>query len=181
MSGEDPRERRTRPVEVFISYSHKDKELCDQLVGHLQALVTDGEIRIWYDRAITGGRQWAGEIDRHLESADLVLLLLSADFIKSEYCYKFEMGRALERQDAGEARVVPVVLRPVDLPDTLEQRQCLPAEGKAITTWANRDQAYVDAVKGIRRVLEEIGPKSPPVASLSEPVDTRLPDVRIVQ
>src|ERR1035438_3180770 len=100
------------PLQVFISYAHEDDELREEFVKHLRQLKRDGLIQDWHDREITAGSEWAGQIDEHLNAADIVVLLVSPDFVASEYCYDIEMKRALERHAAGEARVVPVILRP---------------------------------------------------------------------
>jgi hypothetical protein len=103
-----------QPVEVFISYSHKDDPLREKLDTHLSLLRRQGVIAAWHDRRIAAGQEWARAIDEHLERAAVILLLVSADFLASDYCYDREMRRALERHDAGEARVIPVILRPVN-------------------------------------------------------------------
>jgi TIR domain len=105
----------TPPIEVFISYSHKDEALREKLGTHLSLLKRHGVIDDWHDRRIGAGQEWAGAIDEHLNSAAIILLLVSADFLASDYCYDREMKRALERHDAGDARVIPVILRNVDL------------------------------------------------------------------
>ena len=102
------------PVEIFISYSHKDEALRERLGTHLSLLKRQGVIDAWHDRQIGAGDEWAGAIDAHLNSAAVILLLVSADFLASDYCYDLEMTRALERHDAGDARVIPVILRSVD-------------------------------------------------------------------
>ena len=99
------------PIEVFISYSHKDEALREKLGTHLSLLKRQGVIDEWHDRRIGAGQEWAGAIDEHLNSAAVILLLVSADFVASDYCYDLEMTRALERHDAGDARVIPVILR----------------------------------------------------------------------
>src|SRR5438128_1377433 len=101
-----------QPIEVFFSYSHKDEELRDEMANHLSILKRQGVITDWHDRRITAGDEWAGQIDEHLNSAHLILLLISADFIASDYCYDLELTRAMERHEAREACVIPVILRP---------------------------------------------------------------------
>src|SRR5690349_17931113 len=102
------------PIEVFYSYAHEDELLREKLDKHLSILKRTGVIAGWHDRNITAGREWAGEISAHLGSAGVILLLVSADFLASDYCYDVELTRALERHEAGEARVIPVILRSVD-------------------------------------------------------------------
>ncbi len=98
-------------IEVFFSYSHKDEELRDELEKHLSILKHRGLISAWHDRKIGAGEEWKGEIDEHLNSAQIILLLISSDFLASKYCYDIEMTRAMERHDSGEARVIPIILR----------------------------------------------------------------------
>ena len=148
--------RDSAPVELFISYSHKDEPLREQLGTHLGLLKRQGIIDEWHDRRIGAGREWAGEIDRRLDCAAVILLLVSADFLASDYCYCVEMSRALERHDAGDARVVPVILRPVDWHGApFAKLQALPKDGKAVTSWRKRDEAFTDVARGIRKVVEE--------------------------
>lgn len=144
--------------EVFFSYSHEDEKLRDQLAAHLSTLQRQGVISAWYDRNITAGSQWKKEIDDHLNSAQIVLLLISAYFIKSDYCFDIEMKRAIERHSSGEARVIPIILRPTDWRelDDLKYLQALPKDAKPITTWDNIDEAFLDVTQGIRKVVYQI-------------------------
>ena len=96
-------------IELFFSYSHKDETLRDKLANHLKLLERQGVISAWYDRDLTAGTEWAGQIDKHLESAQVILLLISADFLASDYCYDMELKRAMELHELGEARVIPGV------------------------------------------------------------------------
>jgi tetratricopeptide (TPR) repeat protein len=144
-------------ISVFISYAHEDEALLKQLHTHLSLLQRQGLIATWYDRQIVAGNEWAGEIKDHLEQASIILLLVSADFLASDYCYKVEMTRALERHEAGQARVIPIALRPADWTGMPFARlQALPTDARPITTWRNRDQAWVNVVAGIRRALEDL-------------------------
>ncbi len=96
-------------VEVFISYSHKDESFRKKLESHLAQLKRNGLISIWHDRKISAGKEWKGQIDDALERAKIVLLLISADFLASDYCYDVEMKRALDRHAKGETQVVPII------------------------------------------------------------------------
>ncbi len=100
------------PPTLLFSYSHVDETLRDQLEVHLSALKRQDLISAWHDRRITGGSELGKSIDAHLESAEIILLLVSPDFIASDYCYDREMARAMERHEKGEAKVIPVILRP---------------------------------------------------------------------
>jgi len=147
---------RGEPLRVFISYSHKDETLRTELETHLKLLQRQGLISVWTDRKIAAGEEWKGKIDDNLESARIILLLVSADFIASDYCYDLEMTRALARHNANEARVIPVILRAVDWhPAPFAKLQSLPKDGQPVTLWPDRDSAWLDVEKGIRKVAEE--------------------------
>lgn len=144
-------------IEVFYSYCHKDEGLRDELEKHLSILRRQGVINSWHDRRIGVGTEWAGQIDEHLNSANVILLLVSSDFLASDYCYDLEMARAMERHDAGEACVIPISLRPCDWKGTpFEKLQGLPKDMKPVTTWANQDEAFTGIAKGIRQAVDRI-------------------------
>src|SRR5262249_53954544 len=126
------------PLSVFISYAHEDELLRQRLEAHLSLLRRQGWIADWHDRQILAGDEWAQAIDQHLEAASIILLLISPDFLASTYCYEIELQRALERHQRGEARVIPILLRPCDWQTSpFAHLQCLPRDGKAATTWEN--------------------------------------------
>src|SRR5437868_11830082 len=140
------------PVSVFYSYAHVDEALRQQLETHLSLLRRQGLISEWHDREILPGAQWAEEIDKHLQTASIILLLVSPDFLASDYCYEIEMQRALERHERGEARVIPIILRPVDWHGApFKHLQCLPRDGIPVTEWDNQDAAFLDIVESLRR------------------------------
>src|SRR5215510_1288077 len=144
-------------LDVFFSYSHIDEPLCEELKGHLTALERRNVIKTWTDCQITAGDEWRDEIEKHLDSADLILLLVSANFLSSDFCYLIETSRALLRHESGDARVIPVVVRPVDwqgLP--IGKLQALPKDSKPVTTWPNRDEAWLNVAQGIRNAIEEM-------------------------
>lgn len=144
-------------IRVFYSYSHKDEAFREELETHLSLLRRQGVIDAWQDRKITAGQEWAGEIDHNLKTAHVILLLVSADFLASDYCYDIEMKAALKRHDDGEACVVPIITRPVDWSGALFGKlQALPKDAKPVTTWQNRDEAWVNVAQGIRRAVEEL-------------------------
>ena len=147
-------------IEIFYSYAHQDEGLRKELDKHLSLMKRQGLITGWYDRNIFEGDELDDEIAKHLNSAQIILLLVSADFLNSDYCYGIEMKRALERRQAGEARVIPIILRPVDWHSApFGKLRASPKDGKAITTWGNRDEAFLDVAKGIRRIVEELNGK----------------------
>jgi len=139
-------------LRAFVSYSHKDEALRAALGAHLSILVSEKVINPWHDRAIEAGEEWDREIEARLNSAEIVLLLVSSDFLASRYCYGKEMERALERHEEDKARVIPVILRPCDWQyAAFAKLQALPRDGKPVTTWTNQDEAFVDIARGIRR------------------------------
>jgi hypothetical protein len=146
-------------VEIFFCYAREDEELRKGLEKQLRALKRQGIIDIWYDRAISAGAEWEREIDRHLNSAKIILLLVSPDFMDSDYCYSQEMLRAMERHERGDARVIPVILRPVYWQGApFGKLQALPTDAKAITSrdWHHLDEAFFDVAEGIRKVVLEL-------------------------
>ena len=147
-----------KPLCLFYSYSHRDKHLRDQLETHLAALQRQGLIQEWHDQQITAGADWEHEISEHLEAAHIILLLVSADFVASRYCYETEMARALQRHESGSARVIPIILRPCDWENSpLGRLQALPTSAKPITKWRIRDEAWMDVSRGLRKVIAELG------------------------
>src|SRR5947208_10061471 len=101
------------PVEIFFCYAHEDETLLNKLKAHLRPLQRQGLIDVWHDRDINAGQEWEQEISKHLNEAQIILLLISPDFMDSDYCYSKEMQRALERHEHREARVIPIILRHV--------------------------------------------------------------------
>jgi hypothetical protein len=149
-----PKTKKT--IEVFFSYSHKDEQLRDELSSHLAILKRRHVINGWHDRRIGAGREWEKEIDEHLNSSQIVLLLVSSDFLASDYCYDIEVKRAMQRHEAGEARVIPIILRDVDWKGAPFSRlKALPKDGKAITSWSNRDEAFRNVAEGIKDAVDE--------------------------
>jgi hypothetical protein len=145
------------PIKLFCSYSHCDELLRDELEKHLKMLQRQGLVKSWHDRQIGAGDLWSEAIDRNLQEADIILLLISADFLASDYCFDIEMKTALERHKAGDALVVPVILRPVDWQATpFRAIQALPRDGKPVTTFENRDLAFEQVATGIRAAIERL-------------------------
>jgi hypothetical protein len=140
--------------QAILSYSHEDEALRDPLEIQLAMLKRQGLIEAWHDRRIVAGSKLDGAISDKLEEADLILLLVSPDFIACDYCYDVEMTRALERHHASEARVIPVILRPCDWHSApFGGLLATPRDGKAITKWPDIDEAFLDVVTAIRRAI----------------------------
>lgn len=144
-----------KPVTAFISYSHVDAKLKNDLLKHLAPLKRLGLIEDWHDQEIKAGDEWEKAILTKAAKADLVLLLISADFIASEYCYTKELEKALERHAAKKATVIPVILRHClwnELP--FGKLQALPAGAKPITSWENQDEALMTVAQGVREATQ---------------------------
>jgi hypothetical protein len=144
------------PAEVFFSYSHRDESLRERLETHLSLLLRENVITGWHDRKIAAGDEWRGAIDEHLERAQIILLLVSADFLASEYINDVELARALDRHNAGEARVIPVILRPVSWTTApFAKLQALPKDGRPVAKWRNRDDAFANIAEELRKIILE--------------------------
>lgn len=136
-------------IEVFISYSKQDKELRDGLLSHLRPLEREGIIT-WHDRQILPGTEWDEEIKARLNAADIILLLISADFLATDYCTQVEIPEALRRHEAGEATVMPVILRSCGWKYTpLAKIQAYPEKAKPVVSWTYIDDAYTDVVDSV--------------------------------
>src|SRR5512144_466570 len=141
------------PIKLFYSYSHRHEELRNELAEHLFPLQRAGLIEVWHDREMLPGDTVDEEIARKLRTADLVLVLVSPSFIKSEYCWDIELKNAIERHERGEARVVPVVLRPCQWQLTpLKHLLAIPTDGRAVINWPNRDTAFDDVARGVAKL-----------------------------
>jgi tetratricopeptide (TPR) repeat protein len=150
----------SRPIRIFFSYAtsaSKDKNLFNELKKYLSVFRRQGLTDEWYDSAI-GTRSDLGQIiEIIINSADIIVLLISADFFASERCYEVEMKRALELREAKKAHIIPVLLRPAiwnGVP--LDQRTLLPPDGKPVSRGSNTDAALLEVAKGIWRVVEDL-------------------------
>ena len=139
---------------IFISYSHRDDALRAELDKHLALLRREGSIEPWSDHRILPGSEFDKRISQALEDAEIILLLVSADFLASDYCFGIEMRRALERHSSGEAVVVPVILRACDWQHSpFANHNALPSGGREIAKWASPDDAFLNIVQGLRKLL----------------------------
>lgn len=145
------------PIRVFFSYSRSDESFKDELEKRLSILQRQGVISSWNDRLIEPGSEWEREIDAQLSTADIILLLVSPDFLNSNYCWDVEVKKAMQRDAAGEARVIPVVLRWTNWEGTpFAKFQALPKDAKPIASWSDRDEAFYDVAQGIRVAVEKL-------------------------
>ncbi len=163
-------------IEVFISYSHQDQALRTELEKHLSNLKRLNIITTWHDGNIPPGKELEPEIMNHLKRAQIILLLVSADFIASDFCYTKEMKEAFARHDANQARIIPILLRPTDWQGTpFSKLKMLPTDANAITLWPTPDEGFVDVVNGIRIAIDDLISKgqssNPPPAKRNIPFD----------
>lgn len=143
---------------VFFSYSHADEQMRDQIEKQLSMLKRQGVIETWHDRRIPAGQNIDHAIDEHINRDDIILLLVSADFIASDYCYAIEMTRALERHHAGEAVVIPVILRACDWHYApFGKLNAVPRDGKPISQWPDVDDALLQVAKAVREAATRLG------------------------
>ncbi|MBV9689061.1 MAG: TIR domain-containing protein [Ktedonobacteraceae bacterium] len=144
-------------VKIFFCYAHEDEDLLNKLKSHLRPLQRQGLIDVWHDRDISAGTEWEREISQHLNNAQIVLLLVSPDFMDSDYCYGVEMKRALERHERGATRVIPIILRHVYWQgEPLGKLQALPKDARPVKSWSDQDEAFYNIAEGIRKVVEEL-------------------------
>jgi hypothetical protein len=150
-------EEAEKRVKVFFSYHKQDEKLRQALEMHLSILKRKGFIYTWHFRKLHAGMEQVKEINAHLNTAHIILLLVSPHYIDSDYCFEIEVKRAMERHEAREATVIPIILRPVDWTETpFSKLEPLPKDGKPVTIWRNRDQAFADISLGIRIAAENI-------------------------
>lgn len=147
----------SKSVSIFYCYAREDSTLQEDLEHHLSSLRWQGLITESHNFDISPGQEWEKEVADRLDKADIILLLISKDFMASYYIYEVQMRRAIERHRAGTARVIPILLRPVGWEDTpFSTLQVLPSNKKSVTEWGNsKDRAYVDIYQGIKRVVGE--------------------------
>lgn len=153
-------------VAAFLSYSHVDAKALERLHKHLAVLKRDGGILTWSDHAILPGDSLDGTISSQLEQSQLFVALVSPDYLDSRYCYEKEFARALELNAAGRIRIVPVILEPCEwLRSPFKDFAALPAEGAPISGFTNPNNAYLNVVTGLRRVIESAGTPTPVAAA----------------
>lgn len=148
-----------RQLKVFIAYSREDNADRERLEKHLSTLKRNAAISTWYDGKIEAGKDWEREIKDALNLSDIILLLISPDFIDSDYCYDIEMNRALERHNTGDATVIPIIVRHCDWEDTpFSKIQLLPRNGQPLNSaaWPNIDEAFAHVCKEIKSIVQNV-------------------------
>jgi len=146
----------TGGMKAFVSYSHRDERYLRRLDVAISQLRRNGLISTWHDRKILPGKEWDRQIDENLKESNLVLMLVSPDFLASDYAYGREMSLAMERRRSGLAIVIPIILRASDWPNSpLGSLQALPSNARPVLSWTNRDEAWLDVAQGLRRLISD--------------------------
>ena len=144
-------------MKIFVSYSHRDEGTLERLKAHLSPLLRDRRIETWYDREIRAGSEIDGKILAKLEACEVVFLLISPDFLNSDYCMDTEMTRAMERHDEGTARVIPIIVEDCYWKSSpFKKLKALPKDGKPISNWTNENTAFLNIVEEVARVLDDV-------------------------
>ncbi|MBS5940010.1 toll/interleukin-1 receptor domain-containing protein [Clostridium sp.] len=144
-------------IKIFFSYSHVDEKMRNELEKHLVMLKRQGVISTWHDRKIMAGSELDSEIDENLKDADIILLLVSVDFLSSDYCYDIEVKQALEMHKNNKAIVIPVILRSCDWSDApFSKLMALPTDAKSVSTWDDKDEAFLNIAIGIKEVAKKL-------------------------
>lgn len=140
-------------MNAFISYSHQDNSMLDLLHKHLTQLQRDNVIKTWTDKDIMAGGKLDQNISSALKSANLFIAILSPDYIASNYCYEKEFQSALAMQEEGMI-IIPIIVEPCDwLSTPFKDFKALPTDGKAVSTWENKNTAFLDIVQNIRKLV----------------------------
>lgn len=159
-------------MKIFISYAREDEAFREELRKHLSGLLRQKIITDWHDRKLVAGQHWGREISAHLQASSVILLLVSPDFMASDYCWDVEMVHAFAMEKRGDAVLIPIVIRPVDFEDgPFSHLHALPRDRKPVSRWDDQDEAWVDVVKGIRAAIGQLRTPSaaPPTSALSAP------------
>lgn len=149
-------EPKTGGKKIFISYSEKDQNFVEEFLAHLSSLKRSGKISSWHSRQVLPGDEKDAAIHEELQGADIILLMLSASFLNTDYIWDMEIAVAMERHERKTARVIPILMKPCEWSDTpFSKLSGLPANGKPVSAYADRDEAWLEVVKGIGRVLDK--------------------------
>ncbi|MBD2071805.1 TIR domain-containing protein [Leptolyngbya sp. FACHB-671] len=146
-------------IKIFYSYSRKDLDMRNTLEDHLSALRQANKISTWHDLELEAGTEWEPAILNKLDTADIILLLVSRNFIASKYCYGIELRRAIDRHTEGTARVIPIILRPCDWNHAdvpFSKLNVLPTHAKAITSWSDQEEAFMIVAQKIRETVDQL-------------------------
>lgn len=170
-------------LNIFFAYSRIDSSYRDRLEKHLSGLKRREYINTWFDGRIEAGKEWEKEIDKELSRADIILLLISADFIASDYCFEHEMRKAISRHEKGDAVIIPVLLHPCDWHDTpFSKIQALPQNGKPVSdpSWHSPETAFSDIALKIKEIVENLlEVKSKQIRSVNELLHEKNYELRV--
>ena len=159
-------------IKIFIAYSREDTDILTELRKNLVVLERTQDIDVWYDGEIEVGANWANSIKEELHSADIILLLISQNFIASDYCYDTEMTQALALHETGKVKVIPVIARECLWQDTpFAKLQALPSDGKPIMskTWENANRPYFIIANELKEAVNRIRQDRKPINRIPKP------------
>ncbi|HLZ55413.1 MAG TPA: toll/interleukin-1 receptor domain-containing protein [Ktedonosporobacter sp.] len=143
------------PIVIFMAYAHQDERLREKVEQQLTILRLQGLNITWYDSEITAGMEWENTNEDHLARADVILLLISSNFLASQYCYGIQVKQAVERHNEKKAHIIPIILHRCVWDRTpFAKIQPLPKGGKPISKWSNPHDALADIALGIRKAVE---------------------------
>jgi hypothetical protein len=145
-------------LKALISYAREDVEFKRKLVRYFGSLKDSGLVSVWHDNEILAGQEWRDEIEKQLNDTQIILLLISLDFLDSPFIKEVELKRALERYDVGEATVIPIIVRECDWKEypAIAKLQALPASGKAKSEYPDEDKWFTEVKNGLRKVIKEL-------------------------
>ncbi|MGA1369359.1 MAG: TIR domain-containing protein, partial [Blastocatellia bacterium] len=171
--------RPSPPLKVFLSYSHKDRQACEELRAHLTPLEDNGLIKVWVDSRTPAGDDWEKPIEDNLNAAEIIILLLSPNFANSHYCKKIEMKRACERADNWEARLIPILYDHFkwEAYPQIEKRKLLPLDARPVVDWGeNRNRVWKEIIDEIEKIANSLrtGGQVPRVSERSKRTTVRL-------
>ncbi len=150
-----------RPVKIFISYTQADESYKNELATQLKLLKMQGLVEAWSDQEILPGQEWDAEIKEHLNEAEVILFLVSTEFLVSDYVNDVEIKKALERYDKGEVIIIPIIIRPIDISSfEIGKFQGLPSKAKPVSQWDDKDNAWLDVSNGIKKVIQSAQKKN---------------------
>jgi len=148
----------TKKVKIFLSYSHKDEKYKEELDKHFSMLKRSEKVETWNDREIKAGSKFDEDIKNHLDQDDIIILLISPDFLASDYCYNIEMQRAIERANNNECEVIPIIVRPCLWTETpIKDFLALPKDGTPISRYDDSDEAYLEIVSSVNKMIKSFG------------------------
>ena len=145
------------PLDVFCCSAPEDQEMLALLVKYLSPLQRSDQITVWSAINLNSSVGWEKEFSQRLESADIILLLISPDFLASDYCYNILMKRAIERHEQGNVAVLPLLLRPTywkNMP--FAHFQMLPRNGLPLSKWPDPDDAFLEILQAIEQIASKL-------------------------